>query len=186
MMRTFRDPFAVGLIVLFLLAGVLWLAAGPTGADDESGATFSPADRQALGAAPVERGPEAGGPDPAVDLTDPVAVARAYVTAGYGLRDTDAGHTNRRAVPYAAPGSPPATVGVLVVAAPPAGRSAVVTVTGVEQVNGEPTGTRRGYVVAYRTDLDPTPRSRYLVLVRQIDGDWLVGGDSPDGQVGEP
>lgn len=185
-MRTSRDPLAVGLIVLLLLAGALWLAAGGPGGDDQTGGTFSPADRQALGATPVERGAEAGGPDPAVDLTDPAAVARAYVTTAYGLRDTDAGHTNRRAVPYAAPGTPPATVGVLVVAAPPSGRRTVVTVTGVEQVNGEPSGTRRGYLVGYRTDLDPAPRSRYLLMVRQIDGDWLVAGDSPDGQVGEP
>ena len=185
-MKISRDPLVVGLMALFLLAGALWLAGGRTGGDEETGGTFSPADRQTLGAAPVERGADAGGPDPAVDLTDPAAVARAYVTAAYGLWDTDAGHTNRRGVPYAAPGTPPATVGVLVIAAPPAGRHAGVTVTGVEQVSGEPTGTRRGYLVGYRTDLDPAPGRRYLLMVRQIDGDWLVAGDSPDGQVGEP
>lgn len=186
-MRTSRNPLVTALVVLLVLAGAVWLAAGRgSGEDDTGGGTLSSADRAALDAVPVARGADTGGPDPSVDLTDPAAVARAYVTAGYSLRDTDAGHTNRRAVPYAAPGTPPSSVGVLVVAAPPPGRRGTATVTDVEQVNGEETDTRRGYIVGYRTDLDPLRRTRYLLMVRQIDGEWLVAGDSPDGQVGEP
>lgn len=185
-MRLLREPLPVGVIALLLVAGTLWLTGTGPVRQDEGGATLSFTDRRALGAAPVERGTDVDGPDPAVDLADPVAVAVAYVTAGYGQRDTDAGRTNRRAVPYAVPGSPPATVGVLVLAAPPPARRATVTVSGVELVSGDPSGTRRGYVVSYRTDLDPAPRIRFLLMVRQVDGDWLVAGDSPDGQVGEP
>ena len=192
-MRTSLKPLFTAVIVLLVLAGALYLVAGRgSGVDDTGGGTLSGADRDALAAPPVERGADAPGPDPSVDLTDPAAVARAYVTAGYSLRDTDVDHTNRRAVPYAAPATPPSTVGVLVVAPPPPGRRATAIVTDVEQVNGEETDTRRGYVVGYRTDLDPPGRpdpqrrTRYLLLVRQIDGHWLVAGDSADGQVGEP
>jgi hypothetical protein len=187
-MRNGRKPLVIGFVVVLLLAGALYLLAGRgTPDDDTGGGMFSAADRDALAARPVERGADVGGPDPAVDLTDPSAVAKAYVVAGYSLRDTDAGHTNRRAVPYAMPGTPPSTVGVLVVAAPAPGQRSAVTVTGVEQVNGEETDVRRGYLVSYRAGGKPAgPRTRYLLLVRQIDGRWLVAGDSADGQVGEP
>ncbi|HTK62694.1 MAG TPA: hypothetical protein VL595_09960 [Pseudonocardia sp.] len=206
-MTNSRNPIAVGLVVLLALAGALYLLAQRGGSDDDTGGgTLSSADRQALDAPPVERGADATGPDPSVDLRDPEAVASAYVAAAYSLRDSDAGHTNRRAVPYAAPATAPATVGTLVVSAPPSGTHTVATVTGVEQVSGEETDTRRGYVVRYRSELDPPGRAtpatgtRYLLLVRQIDGRWLVAGDrvagdrvagdrvddQVDGQVGEP
>lgn len=184
-----RNPVAVGIVVMLALAGALYLLAHHSGpGDDTGGGTLSSADRQALDAPPVERGADASGPDPSVDLHDPKAVASAYVAAAYSLRASDAGHTNRRAVPYAAPASAPATVGTLVVTAPPPGTHTTATVTGVEQVSGEETDTRRGYVVRYRGELDPpgraapTPGIRYLLLVRQIDGRWLVAGDRIAGE----
>jgi hypothetical protein len=200
MMTNSRNPMIVGTVctvVMLTLAGALYLLAHCAdtcgdGSDDTSGGTLSSADRQVLDAPPVERGIDATGPDPSVDLHNPVAVASAYVVAAYSLRDTDAGHTNRRAVPYAAPATPPWTVGTLVVTAPPPGAHSTATVIDVRQVSGEETGTRRGYVVSYRTTPDPSgspaaaPGTRYLLLVRQIDRRWLVGGDSIDGQVGEP
>ncbi|MGI8816268.1 MAG: hypothetical protein ACR2G2_13600 [Pseudonocardia sp.] len=191
-----RNPaiaIAIAITVLLVLAGALYLVSGrETDTDDTRGGTLSAADREALGAQPVERGVDPGGPDPSVDLTGPAAVAAAYVVAGYSLLDTDAAHTNRRAVPYAAPATPPSTVGVLVVAPPSVGHRITATVTQVERVSGEETDTRRGYLVGYRTTLDPPDRldralhNRYLLLVRQFDGRWLVAGDTADGQVGEP
>lgn len=197
-MTNSRNPLAVGLVVALTLAGALYLLAHHGGAgDDTGGGTLSSADRQALDAPPVERGADAAGPDPSVNLHDPAAVASAYVAAAYSLRDTDADHTNRRAVPYAAPGTAPWTVGTLVVTAPPPGTHTTATVTDVRQVSGEETDTRRGYRVAYGTVSDharpgsaPVPGTRYLLLVRQIDDSWLVAGDrvddQSDGQVGEP
>jgi hypothetical protein len=192
-MRTSSNPLVTGIIVLLVLAGALYLAAGSgDGADDSGGGTLTAEDRAALDAAPVERGADPSGPAPALDPTDPVAVASAYVTAAYSLDAADAGHTNRRAVRFAAPGTPPATVGVLVVNAPPAGRSVTANVTDIEQVGADESGTRRGYVVGYRLredppgPPDPDRHTRFLLLIRQVDGRWTVAGDSPDGQVGEP
>jgi hypothetical protein len=186
------NPLSIGLGVLLVLAAALYLAsAGGPGGDDTSGGTLSAADRAALDAAPVERGADAG-PDAGVDLRDPVAVASAYVVAGYSLRDTDAGHTNRRAVPYAAPATPPATVGVLVVNPPPAGRRVTATVTGVSLLGADQADQRRGYLVGYATRTEPSGsagpagQSRYLLLTRQADGRWLVAGDSADALIGEP
>ena len=191
-----RLPWVAGVVLAVLLGGVWLMVAGP-GRDPGSswtadpGAVLSPADRDALAPAPVGQGAEPAGPDPAVDFTDPRAVATAYVAAAYSLTPDDAGRTNRRGTPYAAPSTPPNTVGVLVLAPPPAGHNAVATVTDVAQVSGEPTDTRRGYLVGYRTALGPAGApgdrtTRYLLLVRQFDGRWLVAGDTADAQVGEP
>lgn len=196
-MTNSRNPLAVGVVVMLVLAGALYLLAHRGEAsDDTGGGTLSSADRQALDAPPVIRGADSAGPNTSVDLREPVAVASAYVVAAYSLRDTDAGHTNRRAVPYAAPATAPWTVGTLVVSPPPPGAHSTATVTGVEQVSGEETNTRRGYIVRYRTSTEPSrhiadaPGTRYLLLIRQIDGRWLVAGDRTDeqidGQVGEP
>ncbi len=195
-MTNSRNPIAVGVVVMLALAGVLYVLAHHShGSDDTGGGTLSAADRQALAAAPVERGADATGPDPSVDPRDPAAVASAYVVAAYSLRDTDSGHTNRRAVPYAAPGTAPWTVGTLVVTAPAPGTRTTAAVTSVRQVSGEETDTRRGYAVTYRTVVeraagDGDGGARYLLLVHQIDGRWLVAGDRvddrTDGQVGEP
>lgn len=192
-MTNSRNPVALAVVVMPALAGALYLLAhNDARSDDTSGATLSSTDRDALNARPVDRGADPAGPDPLVDLHDPVAVATAYVVAAYSLRDTDAGHTNRRAVPYAAPATAPSTVGTLIVTAPPPGGRTTAAVTDVQQVSGEQTYTRRGYVVTYRTTADPpsrtapVPSTRYLLLVRQIDGRWSVAGDSVEGQVGEP
>lgn len=194
-------PLILGIAITVVLGGIWLMLAGP-GRDPSSAwtpdqGTLSPADRDALAAAPVNPGPVPAGPDPSVDLTDPRAVATAYVTAAYSARDTDAGLTNRAATPYAAPGTPPNTVGVLVLSPPPPGHSRTATVTDVTQCAGEPTGTRRAYLVGYRTAERPTADAsaasasaarqiRYLLLVRQFDGRWLVAGDTSDAQVGEP
>ena len=193
-----RLPWIVGVVVAVLAGGIWLMVAGPGHAGsawtppEEN--TLTPADRDALAQTPVDPGTAAPAPDPAVDLTDPVAVAKAYVVAAYSLRDTDAGHTNRRATGYAAPSTPPNTVGVLVLTPPAAGHTSTVAVTDVTQVSGEPTDVRRGYIVGFRTtDRSPSATTnvsdrqiRYLVLARQFDGRWLVAGDTADAQVGEP
>ena len=95
--------------------------------DEPGGAVLSDDDRRALAAAPALRGADAAPVDPAVDLTDPEAVARAYLVAAHSLVPGDADHTQRRATGYARPGSP-AAVGVVVLDPPPgAHRTAVVT-----------------------------------------------------------
>ena len=191
-------PLILGIAMAVVLGGIWLMLAGPS-RDPSSAWTpdqgaLSPADRDALAAAPVNPGSVPTGPDPAVDLTDPRAVATAYVTAAYSARDTDSGLTNRAATPYAAPGTPPNTVGVLVLSPPPPGHSRTATVTDVTQCAGEPTGERRAYLVGYRSAehlaADPgaagARQIRYLLLVRQFDGRWLVAGDTTDAQVGEP
>lgn len=196
-MSTTRMPLVLGLAATALAAGG-WLLLGGPGrgtapeADDPTGSVLSPADRDALAAPPVDPGAAPGRPDPSVDFADPVAVARAYVVAGYSLTGSDAGHTNRRATPYAAPSTPPGTVGVLVLMPPPPGHRAVAAVTDVTQVSGEPADARRGYLVGYRVTNDGAAaspgarRTRYLVLARQFDGHWLVADDTAEAQVGEP
>lgn len=196
-MSTTRMPLVLGLAATALIAGAWLLLAGPgqraaPGPDGSAGSVLSPSDRDALAAAPVDPGAPPGRPDPSVDFTDPVAVARAYVVAAYSLAGSDAGHTNRRATPYAAPDTPAGAVGVLVVTPPAAGHRTVATVTDVTQVGGDPTDARRGYLVGYRITGDGAAappgqrRTRYLVLARQIDGRWLVAGDTAEAQVGEP
>ncbi len=195
-MTTSRNPLVLGLAALLLVVGVLYLVnAGGTDDTDTSGAGFSAAERQALGAAPVDRGTAGGAADPTVDLRDPAAVASAYVAAGYSLRADDAGRTNRRAGPSAAPGTPPAEVGVLVVSPPPPGQGTTATPGQVTLLGADETDTRRGYLVGYRSTTvgpGPTaggpdePRSRYLLMIRQLDGRWLVAADSAEAQVGEP
>jgi len=195
-MGTTRLPLILGIAITVLLGGIWLMVAGPNhnpaSAWTPDQGTLSPADRDALGATPVRPGAAPAGPDPSVEFADPAAVATAYVVAAYSARDTDAGLTNRRATPYAEPSTPPNTVGVLVLAPPPADHTATASVTDVTQVSGEPTDTRRGYLVGYRTSERPGPATpgdrltRYLLLVRQFDGRWLVAGDTADAQVGEP
>ncbi|MBO0874503.1 MAG: hypothetical protein J2P19_14020 [Pseudonocardia sp.] len=196
-MSTTRMPLVLGLAATAVVAGGWLLLAAPgqpatPEPDGPTGSVLSPADRDALAAVPVDPGAAPGRPDPSVDFADPVAVARAYVVAGYSLAGSDAGHTNRAATPYAAPNTPPGTVGVLVLTPPPPGHRAVAAVTDVTQVGGEPTDTRRGYLVGYRVTSDGAEaspgqrRTRYLMLARQFDGRWLVADDTAEAQVGEP
>lgn len=197
-----RTALVLGLAGAVLIGLIWWLIAGSGGSSrpDPGGAMFSAAERDVLDAAPVSPGAAPTRPDASVDFTDPRAVAGAYVVAGYSVRGSDAGRTNRRATPYAAPSSPPNEVGVLPLTTPLGGRHSTVIVTSVDQVAGEPTDTRRGYRVGYRSaevaDGAPEPapndrrfatvHNRYLVLERQFDGRWLVAVDSADSQVGEP
>ena len=88
------------------------------------GSTLTAEDRLALDAPAVVRGAPAAPVDPAVDLGDPEAVARAYLTAALSLTADDTGRTHLRAAGYAEPGSPPATVGVLVLDPPAPGEVA--------------------------------------------------------------
>jgi hypothetical protein len=175
--------------VLAVLALVL-LARGasaqlPPSGDPPPGAALGADDRRALDARPVGRGAPAPAADPAVDLRDPDAVARAYLAAAYSVRPEDAGHTHLRAAGYAAPGTPPATVGVLVLDPPPAGTTRTAAVTALDQLAADDADDRRGYRAELTTATGPpggpstTDRLvRQVVLARQRDGRWLVAAES--------
>jgi hypothetical protein len=122
---------------------------------------------------------------PAVPLSDPQAVAGAYVVAAESVTSDDAGRRHHRASVYMAPTNPARTTGLLVTDAPPAGRWRVVTVVWVaEHARNDDLG-RIAYQVAYQRHLSPTTpsgalvsegetRATYVVVERQPDGDWLV------------
>ena len=130
--------------------------------------------------------------DPAVDLTDPAAVARAYLVAAHSLVPGDADHTHRRATGYARPGGP-AAVGVVVLDPPPPGAHRTAVVTGLELAGAS--GERRGYRAALRTETarpgGPVAVARQqalVVLARGPDGRWRVVAETagdPDLSVGE-
>lgn len=178
-------------------ATVLLLAVGAIAAlpqrDDLGGGVLSDGDRRALAATPALRGADPAPPDPAVDLTDPAAVARAYLTVAHSLGPGDAGHTQRRAAGFAQPGSP-AAVGVVVLDPPPPGAYRSVVVTALELAGAE--GNRRGYLAALRTET-ALPRGpvtvgqqhALVVMNEGQDGRWRVvieaTGDRPDLSVGE-
>jgi hypothetical protein len=175
--------------VLAVLALVL-LVRGASGAVPPSGgpppgAAIGADDRRAIDARPVDRGVPAPPADPTVDLRNPDAVARAYLTAAYSAQPEDAGRTHLRAAGYAAPGTPPATVGVLVLDAPPAGSVRTASVRAVDQLAADDADDRRGYRAEIDTATGPpggppaTARLvRQVVLARQPDGRWLVTAES--------
>jgi hypothetical protein len=174
--------------VLAVLALVL-LAGGATGQeapdDPPPGAALSADDRAAIGARPVSRGAPAAPADPSVDPRNPDAVARAYLTAAYGAGPEDADRTHLRAAGYAAPGTPPATVGVLVLDPPPAGSERTAAVTALDQVAADDADDRRGYRAEITTSTGPPggPAAvdrlvRQVVLARRPDGRWLVTAES--------
>jgi hypothetical protein len=198
-----RSVLVTVAVVVAVAIGWLLLAGPGRGPSAErTGAAFNTGDRNALGAAPVGRGAQPSAPDPTVNFTDAGAVATAYVHAAYSLQATDADRTNRRAVPYAAPSTPPNEVGVLALDTPPQGRRTDAVVTDVTRVDGEPTDTRRGYLVGYHdvtlpaeapqpSASDPSVtatrrQTRYLLLTKQFDGRWLVASDTTNAQVGAP
>jgi len=176
--------------VVLLAVGVVAALPRP---DDLGAGVLSDDDRRALAAVPALRGADRAPPEPAVDLTDPAAVARAYLTAAHSLGPGDAGHTQRRAAGFAQPGSP-AAVGVVVLDPPPPGAYRRVVVTALEPAGAE--GNRRGYRAALRAET-AQPRGpvtvgqqHALVVLREgRDGRWRVvvetTGDSPDLAVGE-
>jgi hypothetical protein len=128
---------------------LLAVAALPQPADLTSGGVLSADDRRALAAAPALRGADPAPADPTVDLTDPTAVARAYLVAAHSLVPGDAGHTQRRAAGYARPGSP-AAVGVVVLDPPPPGAYRTAVVTDIDAVGAY--GDRRGFRAALHRD----------------------------------
>jgi hypothetical protein len=190
-----RSPFGAPLLAAgaAALSAVLALtlvrgAAGdtPPSGDPPLGAALSEADRIALDAVPVLRGAPPGPLDPALDMTDPESVARAYLTAAHSVTTADTGRTHLRAAGYAAPGSPPATVGVVVLDPPPSGSIRTAAVTSLELVAADGGDRRRGYRAELGTATGPPGGplavdllARHVVLARQPDGRWLVAAESP-------
>ena len=151
------------------------------------GAVLGGPDRQVLDAAPVRRGPDPPPADPAVDLTDPAAVARAYLVAARAAGADLAGRTHLQAASYAVPGSPPAAVGVRVLDPPPPGQVRTATVPLLDLVAADADDRRRGYRAGVATATGPpggaavpAVATAYVVLARQPDGRWLVTADTPD------
>jgi hypothetical protein len=183
-----------------LAAAVMLLVVGAAGAlrhtpdDLRGGGVLSDSDRGELAAAPVLRGAEPAQPDPTVDLSDPEAVARAYLAAAHSVLPGDAGHTQLRAAVYAQPASPVASVGVFVLDPPPPGAYRSAEVTALQPVGAD--GNRRGYHAELATSTGPPggPRTAALaralvVVAQQADGRWLVVAEtteSPDHNADNP
>ena len=192
MVRPSRLPTAAALVTsaLVVLAAALavpLLLHGDPDYGPPLGAVLDGPDRRVLDAVPLRRGPEPPPADPAVDLTDPVAVARAYLVAARAAGPDDAGRTRRQAASYAAPGSPPAAVGVLVLDPPPGGQVRTAAVPELDHVAVDDADRRRGYraTVAAATGPPggaavPAVATAYVALARQPDGRWLVTTDTPD------
>lgn len=177
------------LVPLLVAALVGAVAFGATlldrGGPAPMGSTLTAEDRLALAAPVVRRGAAAPAPDPAVDLGDPESVVRAYLAAALSSTPDDAGHTHLRAAPYAAPGSAPASVGVLVLAPPPPGQVRTAAVRSVELVAADPGDRRRAYRAAVGTATGPPAGAvtdaqvtAHVVLAFQPDGRWLVASDT--------
>jgi hypothetical protein len=215
--RRIRSSLAVlatlaAVLAVLAVLGLAQLGGGPVhlppSGEPPPGAVLSADDRAALDAEPVDPGSPPPPIDPDVDPADPAAVARAYLAAAHSTRPDDAGRTNRRAAAYAAPGSPPAEVGVLVLDPPPAGAERTASVTALDLVaiaHGEEAAhehgadegpeVRRGYRAEIETATaaagDPIRHEhlvRHVVLARQPDDTWLVTAEStasPDLSAGE-
>ena len=186
------NPIRLAAVVVGVVVVVLVAAAVPAVLDGDPsgpplGAVLDGTDRRELDAAPVRRGTAPTPVDPAVDLTDPQAVLRAYLGAARATSADDRGRTHLRAAAYAEPGSTPAAVGVLVLDPPPPGEVRTAAVTGLELVATDEADERRGYRATVTTSSGPGPgivSTAYVVLAQQADGRWLVAADSavlPDG-----
>jgi hypothetical protein len=195
-MSRLRLPLLAVVAVLAVLVGSLLLTSGVTPVPPGGGAPVLDADdRAALDHAPVRRGADAPAPDPGVTPTDPEAVVRAYLTAALSVTDADAGATHLRAAPYAAPGSAPATVGVLVLDAPGPGEVRTASVRTLDLVAADRGDRRRGYRAHVETRTGPpggpvvtATTTAAVVVARQPDGRWLVavdGPENPDLAIGE-
>jgi hypothetical protein len=178
---------SVPLLIAALVAAVAFAAAllGRSTDPAPMGSTLTAEDRLALDAPAVVRGAPAAPVDPAVDLGDPEAVARAYLTAALSLTADDTGRTHLRAAGYAEPGSPPATVGVLVLDPPAPGEVRRASVRDLELVASAPDDRRRAYLATVETITGPPGRrgrnalvTGHLVLAFQPDGRWLVASDT--------
>jgi hypothetical protein len=175
--------------VLAPLAVTLLTGRGDTEPGPPLGAALDGSDRRSLDAVPVRRGAAPPAVDPAVDLADPQAVARAYLVGARSAGSDDGGRTHLHAAGYAAPGSPPAAVGVLVLDPPPPGRVRTAAVTALDLVAEDDADLRRGYRATVATTTGPpggtavgppAVSAAYVVLDRQADGHWLVTADTPD------
>lgn len=173
-------------VVALLLAGWAGSRHTPPSGDPPIGAVLSERDRADLVAVPVERGDAPAPVDPAVDLTDPEAVTRAYLAAAHSVSPDDTGRTHLRAAGYAVPGSATASVGVIVLDPPPAGSLRTASVTALELVAADRGDRRRGYRADVGTATGPPGGpftvgvvGTHIVLARQPDGRWLVAAESP-------
>jgi hypothetical protein len=166
---------AVAVLIILAVLAVRGDEPGPP-----LGAVLDGPDRRALDAVPLRRGPDPPPAGTAVDLTDPAAVARAYLAAARSATPADRGHTRRDAVLYAAAGSP-AAVGVVVLDPPPPGQVRTAAVTALDLVAAAEDDRRRGYRATVATSTGPattTVTTAYVVLARQPDGRWLVVADA--------
>jgi hypothetical protein len=175
---------AVAVMTLMLVGGAAAGVAPPSG--EPPLGTLSEDDRVALDAPPVQRGAPAAPADPGVELTDPEAVARAYLAAAHSVTPADTGRTHRRAAGYAAPDTAPGAVGEVVLDPPPPGALRTAAVTALELMAVDHDDVRRGYRAEVGTATGPPGGevvvelvTRYVVLARQADGRWLVAADSP-------
>ena len=178
---------ALAVVVLLVATAFLVRSSHDRGPGPPLGAVLDDADRRVLGAVPVRRGADPPVVDPAVDLADPTAVARAYLGAARSATPDDHGRTRLRAAAYAAPESPPGSVGVVVLDPPPPGQIRTASVTALELAAAAEDGHRRGYRATVATATGPpgatastAAASAYVVLARQPDGRWLVVADAPD------
>jgi hypothetical protein len=176
---------AVAVMTLVLVGGAAAGVVPPSG-DPPLGGTLSEDDRVALDAPSVQRGAPPVPPARGVDLTDPEAVARAYLAAAHSVTPADSGRTHRRAAGYAAPGTAPGAVGEVVLDPPPPGALRTAAATALELVAVDHDDVRRGYRAEVGTATGPPGGevvvelvTRYVVLARQGDGRWLVAADSP-------
>ena len=177
----------VGVVAVALAVAVVPAVLGRDASGPPLGAVLDGPDRRALDAVPVRRGAAPVPADPAVDLTDPQAVVRAYLVAARATTADDRDHTHLRAAAYAERGSPPATVGAIVLDPPPPGQVRTATVTALDLVAADEADRRRGYRATVTTETGPAAATRsattvtvaYVVLARQPDGRWLVAADSP-------
>lgn len=169
-----------------LLGGSALIPPGPP-PGPRLGVTLDADDRAALDAQPVLRGTDAPPPDPGVTLTDPEAVARAYLAAAHSVSAEDDGRTHLRAAPYAVPGTAAATVGVLELDAPPPEATRTATVRALELVAADRGDRRRGYRAAVETRT-AAPRlptvttvlTSDVIVAKQPDGRWLVAAETPE------
>jgi hypothetical protein len=177
----------VAVAALLVAVTVVLHGGGDRWPDAPLDSVLDDADRRVLGAVPIRRGTDPAPADPTVDLTDPVAVARAYLAAARSVTPDDHGHTHLRASAYAEPGSPPGSVGVVVLDPPPAGQSRTATVTTLRLAAASEDDRRRGYRATVTTAtgrpggaVTTALVAAYVVVARQPDGRWLVVADAPE------
>jgi len=183
--RRLSIPVAVALTVVVLaIVGAFLMSRDPQ-PGPPLGAVLDGLDRRALAAVPMRRGAGPPPADPAVDFTDPQVVARTYLAAARSATPDDRDRTRLRAAAYAAPRSPTAAVGVVVLDPPPPGQVRTAAVTALDLVAAAEDDGSRGYraTVAMATGPPDGPTSTsvttaYVVLARQPDGRWLVVADA--------